>query len=59
MAPIKLDLPFRFIKANLPFISRLHLKSHTDARDYKCETCHRGFFTRGKLIEHERTHTGD
>jgi uncharacterized Zn-finger protein len=39
-------------------VLRLHLKSHTDARDYKCSTCQRGFFTKGKLLEHERTHTG-
>ncbi|KAL8616375.1 hypothetical protein ACOMHN_032229 [Nucella lapillus] len=35
-----------------------HMKSHSEDRPHKCDTCHRGFKTLASLTNHVNTHTG-
>ena len=34
-------------------------RKHLEQRNWKCDTCGKGFFTRQELEAHERVHTGD
>lgn len=46
-------------KFNTAYTLKVHERSHTNDRPYKCSQCDKAFKTSGDLVKHTRTHTGE
>lgn len=46
-------------KFNTAYTLKVHERSHTNDRPYKCIQCCKAFKTSGDLLKHTRTHTGE
>lgn len=46
-------------KFNTAYTLKVHERSHTNDRPYKCLQCLKAFKTSGDLLKHTRTHTGE
>lgn len=46
-------------KFNTAYTLKVHVRSHTNDRPYKCIHCCKAFKTSGDLLKHTRTHTGE
>eukprot|EP00071_Canis_lupus_P042282 XP_022275839.1 zinc finger protein 510 isoform X2 [Canis lupus familiaris] len=38
---------------------KVHQRTHSEIKPYKCKECGKSFFQKGHLIQHQRTHTGE
>ncbi|XP_045695764.1 zinc finger protein 510 [Phyllostomus hastatus] len=44
---------------NRKLAHRVHQRTHSQIKPYKCDECEKSFCQKGHLIQHQRTHTGE
>ncbi|KAF6128367.1 zinc finger protein 510 [Phyllostomus discolor] len=44
---------------NRKLAHRVHQRTHSQVKPYKCDECEKSFCQKGHLIQHQRTHTGE
>ncbi|XP_042636570.1 zinc finger protein 510 [Orycteropus afer afer] len=40
-------------------VHKIHQRTHSEVKPYKCNACGKSFCQKGHLIQHQRTHTGE